>query len=163
MTTARPAADPQQHAVYAWEREHVERPLGNEVLGWDDATMLALHASSWLRIPVPAIRSVRSESLPCFADPWNWTLSISDWGRTRPVLMHEMAHLGTLPELRQGEAPHGAAFVGTVIALYSCFLGMDTARLLASAAHCGLTVSIPCRLPVAPATPKKRRFRDIDL
>lgn len=141
--------------VYDWERNFVE-PKDIGLLSRDDAKGLVSAASSFLGIREPTVRFVKASSAPCKANFREWSIVISDWGRSRVTVLHELAHLGSVQAVSQGEDGHGPTFVATAIALYARFLGMDAAILSAQARSVGIQVG------KAPAPQGEGRFMDID-
>jgi len=141
--------------VYDWERNFVEpRDIG--FLSRDDTKGLVSAASSFLGIREPAVRFVKASSAPCKANYREWSIVISDWGRSRVTVLHEMAHLGSVQAVLRGEDGHGPTFVATAIALYERFLAMDPTVLAAQARAVGIQVG------AMRAPPGARRFMDVE-
>jgi len=141
--------------VYDWERNFVEpRDIG--FLSRDDTRALVGSASSFLGIREPSVRFVKASSAPCKANFREWSIVISDWGRSRVTVLHEVAHLGSVQALMRGEDGHGPTFVATAISLYARFLGLDPNALAAQARSVGIAVGN------APPPPGARRFMDVD-
>lgn len=145
--------------VYGWERDSVERSDGT-LLSREDCRDLAAAASALLGIAEPGLRFVKSGHSPCWAQPSSWTVSISDWGRTRVTLLHEVAHLGSVSALLRGEDPHGPAFVRCAMDLYEAFVGMPMDRLEATAAAHGIAFAPRGARRAARGRPD--RFMDVD-
>jgi len=141
--------------VYDWERNYVEpRDIG--FLSREDTRTLVAASSSLLGIPQPTVRFVKASSAPCRANPSDWSVTISDWGRTRTTVLHEVAHLGSLRAVLAGEDAHGPTFVATAILLYARFLRLDAAARAGGARRVGVQVGVP------PMPPSERRFMDVD-
>lgn len=141
--------------VYNWERNDVE-PFDIGFLSREEVAKLVSEASGILGIPVPQIKFVKSDKIPCKAIPRTWTLQISDWGRQRTTILHEVAHLATLGAIMRGEDGHGPTFVATAICLYARFLKLDPADLVTKAVRFGIQVG----KPVLPR--KVSNFSDIE-
>lgn len=155
--------DPQRDRLYEWEREAIEAHLPPEVMSREEVRDLIAAASSVLGMPEPEV-AFKTLPVPCRAIPAHWRIEISEWGRTRVTVLHEIAHLATLPAMRRGEEPHGGAFLGMAIALYARFIGLDGAALVRSARAEGLIV-VPVRLagrPPEPSADEGRFFEDLD-
>ena len=131
--------DPQAERVYEWERACVETRVPLEVRSLDEMNDLVLEAAGFLGIGLPDVRTTNSDTA-CKAIPGEWAIEIAPWGRNAVTVLHEVAHLGTWNQVLVGEQPHGAAFVGAAIMLYSRFLGLDPDRLTTSAGAYGLAV-----------------------
>lgn len=125
-------SDPQQERVYAWERAFVETKVPDEVMSRDETLLLVARAAGLLLIPSPKVRFL-ALNVSCRADMRRNSLEIADWGRTRPTLLHEMAHLGTVPDVLAGDSPHGRAFVATAMGLYARFLRLPLDYLVETA------------------------------
>lgn len=142
--------------IYAWEANEVE-PCDNGVLSRDDAMDLVNSAARTLGIPMPTVRIKKgSFAAPCKAVPAKWTIELSDWGRNKTTVLHEMAHLATVDAVLRGEDGHGPTFIGTAICLYAVYLKLDPARLITSAMGFGIEVGFPASLR------RPRNFSDIE-
>lgn len=125
--------------VYDWERNYVEpRDIG--MLSRDDVRALVRNSSGFLGICPPEVRFVKASSSPCKALFSTWEIRLSDWGRNRVTVLHEVAHFGSLPAVLRGEDGHGPSFVATAIRLYSRFIGLDADMLRTSALRVGIAV-----------------------
>jgi hypothetical protein len=140
--------------VYDWEANHVE-PGDRTFLSREAARALVVEACRFLGIKVPEIQFINGSMAPCSASITRWKLRITEWGRTRVTLLHEVAHLGSAEAVRAGEDGHGPTFLAVAISLYSRFLGLDEQTLITSARRVGLSVGD------APSA-KRRSFLDID-
>jgi hypothetical protein len=129
--------DPQRETLYEWERAYVDARWPPETMSAEEVRALVVRVSAVLRIPEPTI-SFKSIDISCKARPLANRLDIADWGRTRPTILHEMAHLGSWRAVLRGDTPHGVAFTTMAIALYHRFLGMPLDYLEESAASRGL-------------------------
>lgn len=146
------------NAVYAWEKSYVE-PRPALYLSSEQVVDLARQASWKENIPVPIIRFVKSNSLPCQAHIDTWMIDIADWGRTPCTVLHEVAHLATLPALAKGEDPHGPSFVTKCIDLYHHFIKIPLEHLCWSATRSGLQYH---PFPAAQRKTQKSSFEDIE-
>jgi hypothetical protein len=138
---------PYAQRVYDWERTFVE-PGDPSLLSREDCAALSAAACRVLGIPVPRLRFTKQSSAPCWANPREWTVSISDWGRTRVTLLHELAHLGAVARGAVREDPHGPTFLRCAIDLYVAFLRMDVRSLEAGAGRFGLSPAAGAAVPV---------------
>jgi hypothetical protein len=145
----------QAQRVYDWERNDVE-PHDVGLLSRDDVMKLVGLASSILGIKPPSVRLVKASKAPCKAIPRSWSIEISDWGRNRVTILHEIAHLATIGAVMRGEDGHGPTFVATAMCLYASILGIDFEHLMSSALRFGIRVG----QPVAPRV--VRNFSDIE-
>lgn len=127
--------------LYDWERNSVE-PFAKAFLSREECEALVSRAAGAAGIKLPRVRFAKSASMPCRAVPTRWEVVIADWGRTPVTVLHEVAHLATLPAVIAGEDPHGPAFLAQAIAFYACFLGMDEGRLRQTAISVGLAVAV---------------------
>jgi len=126
--------------LYDWERNFVE-PSAQSFMSREDCLSLVFRSSAAAGIPAPRVRFAKSTRAPCRAVPSRWEVVIADWGRNPVTVLHEVAHLATLPAIAAGEDPHGPSFLAQAIAFYADFLGMDEAKLRKTAAAIGLAVA----------------------
>lgn len=140
----------QAQLLYDWERNVVE-PRAQAFLSREDCLSLVHRAATVGRIRLPAVRFAKSASMPCRAVPSRWEVVIADWGRNPVTVLHEVAHLATLPAIAAGEDPHGPSFLAQAIAFYAAFLGMDETWLRKTAASVGLAVARNATKPPAAA------------
>lgn len=118
--------------IYEWERDCVE-PSSNLYLSKNQCLHLTEQACKYLGIPAPSIRFTKMGSMPCRAIPSEWKIVIAAWGRSPVTILHEVAHLGTLEAVINGEDPHGPAFASCAIDLYDRFLNIRRTELIATA------------------------------
>jgi len=128
--------------VYDWERNDVE-PCDIGFLSREEVLKLVNAACECLGIPAPKVRFINASRAPCKAIPRTWTLEISDWGRNRVTILHEVAHLATIRAILRGEDAHGPTFVATAICLYAAFLNLDPTDLKLKAMRFGIRVGQP--------------------
>lgn len=117
--------DPQQHEVYAWERDFVEPRVGPEIMSREECLDLVAAAAAHLGLPSTPTVTFPVIQMACKAIPSRNAIEIADWGRSRITVLHEMAHFGSWRKVVQGEAPHGESFLGCAIGLYAKFCGLD--------------------------------------
>jgi len=137
-----PPYDPQQHRLYEWERAFVESKTPGAVMSRQETQELARRASGLLGIREPRIRFLPL-NVSCRANMRTHEIEIADWGRTKPTLLHEIGHLATIREVMAGDAPHGKAFLSTVIALYARFIPLPIDYLIETAVFRGLILDEP--------------------
>jgi hypothetical protein len=125
--------DSQRLAVYAWERDFVEKAIGDEIMGRDACENLVRSASGFLGMRAPRIVYTKIEGAPCRAVPDTHELHIATWGRGHVTLLHEVGHLDTWPTVMRGEAAHGPTFLGCVMGLYARFLRIPLPHLVSTA------------------------------
>lgn len=139
--------DVQRFAVYAWERDFVERAVPAEIMSRDQCDNFVRRASAHLGMRAPKVVYCKLDGNKCWAVPDTHELHIASWGRSHVTLLHEVAHLDTWPTVMRGEAPHGPTFVGSAMALYSFFLRIPVHELERTARMRGIQF-VP---PMAPA------------
>jgi len=137
------APDTQRHALYAWERDFVERYIGDEIMSRDGCENLVRSASAFLGMRAPRIVYTKIEGMPCRAVPDTHSLEIASWGRGHVTLLHEVAHLDTWPTVMRGEAAHGPTFLGCAMSLYARFLRIPVSHLERTARLRGLAFVPP--------------------
>lgn len=128
--------DYQRSRVYKWERAALP-DFSDRSLSLEQCGQLALTVARTFRRRAPRIHDGRGHRN---AVSYGGCIALPRWARTRPVVLHEMAH-----ELVKGNdlASHGPEFVGTYIALLHRFHGCSVRMLLASATDCRVDVSTP--------------------
>lgn len=132
-----PLQDPQQHAVYEWQRSYVETRVARETMGKDETAILVARVSGLLGFPRPQVIYLNAH-VACRAHMRKNTIEIAPWGRERHVVLHELAHFGSWQHVLRGDSPHGAMFVTVAIALFTRYLGLPVDYLIESAASHGL-------------------------
>lgn len=129
--------DPQQKLVYAWEASHVE-PLDNSMLSYKEINDLVIHASGLLGIIRPDVRFKKTNA-HCRAFPLKNVIVITNWGKTKTTVLHELAHIADF-QITRGRSGmgHGPVFLGLAMALYSYYLKLSPNLLNNSASGMGL-------------------------
>lgn len=126
--------DTQQHEVYAWERDFVEKRVGPEIMSREECRDLVAAAAAHLGLRTAPTVSFPVIQMACKAIPSKNAIEIADWGRSKVTVLHEMAHFGSWRAVIRGEEPHGDTFVGCAIGLYAKFCGLDVKWLEEKAA-----------------------------
>lgn len=137
MLKRSPDNDPQQHLLYSWESAFVDGKVASAVMSRQETVELVARSCALLGIPEPRLRFLQL-NVSCRADMMRNVIEIADWGRTRPTLLHEIAHLATIKDVIRGDHPHGRAFLSTAIGLYARFVPLPIDYLVETARFRGL-------------------------
>lgn len=132
-TTRKVDHDPQQERLYEWERAFVEPKCPPQIMSIQEVRGLVARACGLAQIREPSIKFT-SINVACKAYPGRNELEIADWGRSRPTILHEIAHLASWDWVLAGDAPHGRVFTTFAIVLYNRFLGLSIEYLTDTAA-----------------------------
>jgi len=129
--------DPQQKIVYSWEAAHVESQ-DSHILSYNEIRELVRHASGLIGIMHPDLKFKKTNA-HCRAYPIKNLIVITNWGKTKTTVLHELAHIADF-QITKGKSGmgHGPIFLGISMALYSFYLKIPISYLHKSALGMGL-------------------------
>src|SRR5262245_65586651 len=129
------ARDMQRAKPYRAEREAFPGfSSGTEVMEFADACryVAMVWRSPWTRrtfpLAVHAVPRVKDGRGTRIARGGLYRINLPRWARTKPVMLHEIAHSLTVDRLDEGV--HGRTFARNFLALVQHFLGRDAAKAL---------------------------------
>lgn len=129
-----PVIDNEQTAerIYRAEDQTIARMIPESKMNLEEVLLFVTKVTSsewWLRrspVPVIKIRDGRGDKR-ALSYQSDGVIILPKWARTRPIILHELAHVLTNNECE----PHGSEFAANVMDLYKKFLGKRWALVLA--------------------------------
>lgn len=155
------AADRIAQLEYDWEANYVEPCIRPVRLSREECEFYVRRAVEISGVAPPTLSFPKSRQR-CTFYPSRWHVEISSWGRTPITVLHEMAHLASLPAVIAGENAHGPAFVRQAIEFYHVIAGIDQAYLFETARRVGLEIGGTLYRHRAPKRPELD-FSHIDI